>query len=97
MALCPGLSAHCFYLLIDVALQFMDRILGKGLAATALQLLLFNLAWIIALAAPMAVLIAGMAFARLPPTAKLAVKACGIGFFSLINPSSWPPLSSLYS
>ena len=84
-----GFLLIVFVLLIDVALQFMDRILSKGLAAaTALQLLLFNLAWIIALAVPMAVLIAVlMAFARLAADGEiLAAKACGIGFFSLIKP-----------
>lgn len=84
-----GFSLIVFVLLIDVALQFMDRILSKGLAVTmALQLLLFNLAWIIALAVPMAVLIAVlMAFARLAADGEiLAAKACGIGFFSLLRP-----------
>ena len=78
-----------FVLLIDVALQFMDRILSKGLAvSTALQLLVFNLAWIVALAVPMAVLMAVlMAFARLAADGEiLAAKACGISFFSLLRP-----------
>ena len=84
-----GFLLIVFVLLIDVALQFMDRMLSKGLAiAMALQLLLFNLAWIIALAVPMAVLIAVlMAFARLAADGEiLAAKACGIGFFSLLRP-----------
>ena len=84
-----GFLLIVFVLLIDVALQFMDRMLSKGLAiAMALQLLLFNLAWIIALAVPMAVLIAVlMAFARLAADGEiLAAKACGIGFFSLLSP-----------
>lgn len=84
-----GFSLIVFVLLIDVALQFMDRILSKGLAvSTALQLLVFNLAWIIALAVPMAVLMAVlMAFARLAADGEiLAAKACGISFFSLLRP-----------
>ncbi len=84
-----GFSLIVFVLLIDVALQFMDRILSKGLAvAMALQLLLFNLAWIIALAVPMAVLIAVlMAFARLAADGEiLAAKACGISFFYFLRP-----------
>lgn len=84
-----GFLLIVFVLLIDVALQFMDRMLSKGLSiAMALQLLLFNLAWIIALAVPMAVLIAVlMAFARLAADGEiLAAKACGIGFFSLLRP-----------
>jgi len=84
-----GFSLIVFVLLIDVALQFMDRILSKGLAvSTALQLLVFNLAWIIALAVPMAVLMAVlMAFARLAADGEiLAAKACGISFFHLLRP-----------
>ncbi len=84
-----GFALIVFVLLIDVALQFMDRMLSKGLGATtALQLLLFNLAWIIALAVPMAVLIAVlMAFARLAADGEiLAAKACGVSFFRLLRP-----------
>ncbi len=84
-----GFSLIVFVLLIDVALQFMDRILSKGLAvSTALQLLIFNLAWIVALAVPMAVLMAVlMAFARLAADGEiLAAKACGISFFTLLRP-----------
>ncbi|MFT5086788.1 MAG: lipopolysaccharide export system permease protein [Candidatus Latescibacterota bacterium] len=84
-----GFSLIVFVLLIDVALQFMDRILSKGLAvSTALQLLVFNLAWIIALAVPMAVLMAVlMAFARLAADGEiLAAKACGISFIHLLRP-----------
>ena len=62
-----GFALILFILILDVVLQTMDQVLSKGLAPlAACQLLLFNLAWIVALAAPMAVLIAVlMAFARL--------------------------------
>jgi lipopolysaccharide export system permease protein len=84
-----GFALIVFVLLIDVTLQFMDRILSKGLdLRIALQLLFFNLAWIIALAVPMAVLVAVlMAFARLAVDGEiLAAKACGISFAYLLRP-----------
>ncbi len=84
-----GFALIVLVLLIDVALQFMDRILSKGLdLSIALQLLFFNLAWIIALAVPMAVLVAVlMAFARLAVDGEiLAAKACGISFVYLLRP-----------
>ncbi|HIL10551.1 MAG TPA: LptF/LptG family permease, partial [Candidatus Latescibacteria bacterium] len=84
-----GFSLILFILLLDVVLQTMDQVLSKGLAPLAAgQLLLFNLAWIIALAVPMAVLIAVlMAFARLAADGEIiAAKACGVSFFLLLRP-----------
>ena len=84
-----GFALILFILLLDVVLQTMDQVLSKGLAPLdALQLLLFNLAWIVALAVPMAVLIAVlMAFARLAADGEIiAAKACGVSFLSLLHP-----------
>ena len=84
-----GFSLILFILLLDVVLQTMDQVLSKGLAPLAAgQLLLFNLAWIVALAVPMAVLIAVlMAFARLAADGEIiAAKACGVSFFLLLRP-----------
>ena len=84
-----GFALILFILLIDVVLQTMDQVLSKGLTLlAALQLLLFNLAWIVALAVPMAVLIAVlMAFARLAADGEIiAAKACGVSFWSLLRP-----------
>ena len=84
-----GFSLILFILLLDVVLQTMDQVLSKGLAPLAAgQLLVFNLAWIIALAVPMAVLIAVlMAFARLAADGEIiAAKACGVSFFLLLRP-----------
>ena len=84
-----GFALTLFILLIDVVLQTMDQVLSKGLTLlSALQLLLFNLAWIVALAVPMAVLIAVlMAFARLAADGEIiAAKACGVSFWSLLRP-----------
>ena len=84
-----GFVLILFILLIDVVLQTMDQVLSKGLTLlAALQLLLFNLAWIVALAVPMAVLIAVlMAFARLAADGEIiAAKACGVSFWLLLRP-----------
>ena len=84
-----GFVLILFVLLLDVVLQTMDQVLSKGLSPlAALQLLLFNLAWIVALAVPMAVLIAVlMTFARLAADGEIiAAKACGISFFALLRP-----------
>ena len=84
-----GFALILFILLIDVVLQTMDQVLSKGLTLlAALQLLLFNLAWIVALAVPMAVLIAVlMAFARLAADGEIiAAKACGVSFWLLLRP-----------
>ena len=84
-----GFVLILFVLLLDVVLQTMDQVLSKGLSPlAALQLLLFNLAWIVALAVPMAVLIAVlMTFARLAADGEIiAAKACGISFFALLHP-----------
>ncbi|NKB70422.1 MAG: LptF/LptG family permease [Candidatus Latescibacteria bacterium] len=84
-----GFVLIVFILIMDVVLQFLDQVLGKGLAlGPAAQLFLFNLAWIIALAVPMAVLVAVlMAFGRLAADSEvLAVQACGISFIRALLP-----------
>ena len=84
-----GLGLIIFVLVIDVILQMMDQVLSKGLSfGEAGRLFFFNLAWIIALAVPMAVLISVlMAFGKLAADNEiLAAKACGVGFFDLLRP-----------
>ncbi|MCC7264418.1 MAG: LptF/LptG family permease [Candidatus Latescibacteria bacterium] len=86
---CFGLTLIVFVLMIDAVLQVMDQVLSKGIAlGQAGQLFLFNLAWILALAVPMAVLIAVlMAFGRLAVDHELiAAKASGVGFLQLTRP-----------
>ena len=85
-----ALALILFILLTDVVLQMMDQVLSKGLHWTvAARLLLYNLAWIVALAVPMAVLVAViMAFGRLAADCEImAAKACGIGFFRILRPA----------
>ena len=84
-----GFALIIFVLIIDVILQMMDQVLSKGLSVwEAAQLLLYNLAWIIALAVPMAVLIAVlMAFGRLAADNEImAAKSCGVDFLHLLRP-----------
>lgn len=84
-----GLALILFILILDVILQMMDQVLSKGLGfGLAAELFLYNLAWIIALAVPMAVLVSVlMAFGRLAADNEiLAVKSSGISFVRLLLP-----------
>ncbi|MBI2506411.1 MAG: LptF/LptG family permease [Candidatus Latescibacteria bacterium] len=86
---CFGLTLIVFVLMIDAVLQVMDQVLSKGVTlGLAGQLFLYNLAWILALAVPMAVLIAAlMAFGRLSVDHEIiAAKASGVGFLQLARP-----------
>jgi len=77
-----------FLLFINFLLRAIDRFLGKGLdVITILEYLFLNLAWIIALSVPMAVLLATlMAFGRLSEDNEInAMRASGIGFLSIIQ------------
>ena len=84
-----GFSVIMFLLIVDLILQKMDLILGKGIApGVVLELFLLNTAWMIALAVPMAVLVATlMAFGRLSADGEIsAMQALGIGVFRVILP-----------
>ena len=87
-----GFFVIIFILVVDLVLHMLDLFLKKGTSAiVVLELFLLSLAWIIALAAPMAVLIAVlMAFGRLSSDNELtALKASGIGLHRLILPVFW--------
>ncbi len=84
-------SVIMFLLVVDLILQKMDLMLGKGIApGVVLELFLLNTAWMIALAVPMAVLVATlMAFGRLAVDGEVsAMQALGIGVFRVM----WPVL-----
>jgi len=77
-----------FLLFINFLLRAIDRFLGKGLdVLTILEYLFLNLAWIIALAVPMAVLLSTlMTFGRLSEDNEInAMRASGVGFLSIIR------------
>jgi lipopolysaccharide export system permease protein len=74
---------------VQFLLRAIDRFLGKGIELiTILEYLFLNLAWIVALAVPMAVLIATlMTFGRLSEDNEItAMRAAGISFLKIIRP-----------
>ncbi len=78
-----------FILFVQFLLRAIDRFLGKGIELiTILEYLFLNLAWIVALAVPMAVLIATlMTFGRLSEDNEItAMRAAGISFLKIIRP-----------
>ena len=77
-----------FLLFINFLLRAVDRFLGKGLEMlTILEYLFLNLAWIIALSVPMAVLLSTlMTFGRLSEDNEInAMRASGISFITIIK------------
>ncbi len=78
-----------FVLFIQFLLRAIDRFLGKGLDTLVIfEYLFLNMAWIVALAVPMAVLIATlMTFGRLSEDNEItAMRASGISFLKIIRP-----------
>ena len=85
-----ALLALLFVLLANFLLRSMDRFLGKGLDIILLMEFVFlNLAWILALAVPMAVLIATlMAFGRLSADNEIAaMRSVSISYLRLLGPA----------
>ena len=77
-----------FILLANFLLKSIDKFLGKGLdLSVLLEYIFYNMAWIMALAVPMAVLIATLsAFGRFSSDNEItAMKATGISTFSLLR------------
>ena len=78
-----------FILFINFLIRAIDRFLGKGIdVLVILEYLFLNLAWIIALSVPMAVLLTTlMTFGRMSEENEInAMKASGISFSSIIRP-----------
>ncbi len=70
-------------------MKFMDQLVGKGLSgAVILELMMLNLAWIVVLAVPMAVLVATlMAFGGLSSNSEItAMKASGVSLYTMMFP-----------
>jgi len=77
-----------FILFVNFLLRAIDRFLGKGLdLLTIFEYLFLNLAWILALSVPMAVLLATlMTFGRLSEDNEInAMRASGIGFLTIMR------------
>ncbi len=84
-----GLSIITLVLVMDFLVDIMNLIIDKGLRINlVLELFVLNLAWMLALAVPMAVLVAVlMTFGRLASDNEItACKACGISFYRLLFP-----------
>jgi lipopolysaccharide export system permease protein len=84
-----GLAAIVFVFMLNIVFRDLGRILGKGLPASViLEFFALNLAWILALAVPMAVLIAAlMAFGRLSSDREIdAMKAGAIPVSRMVVP-----------
>jgi lipopolysaccharide export system permease protein len=84
-----GFSVITLIFLLNLLFRELSRILSKGLAwHVVLEFFALNMAWIIALAVPMAVLIATlMAFGRLAADNEItAIKASGISLYHAITP-----------
>jgi lipopolysaccharide export system permease protein len=86
-----GLTVITFVLIIDFVPQVLDLVVGRDVPGYVVaRLFVYNLAWMLALSIPMAVLVATlMAFGRLSADNEiLAVKSSGINLVRLI----WPVL-----
>ncbi len=84
-----GLAIITFVLIMDFILEIMNLIVGKGLGTwLILQVFVLNLAWMLALSIPMAVLVSTlMAFGRLSQDNEItAFKASGISLYKMILP-----------
>lgn len=78
-----------FLFVVDFLVNILDSVLSKGLPmSTVLEIFVLNLAWMLSLSIPMAVLVAClMAFGRLSGDHEItAVKAAGIAPLSLMRP-----------
>ena len=85
-----SLSVMALILLAQFLLKNMDKFLGKGLPITLLfELIFYNMAWVIALAVPMAILISTlMAFGRMSSDNEItAMRASGMTYLSMIGPA----------
>jgi len=79
-----------FVLVMDFIIDIMDLIIDKGLSAwTILEIFGLNLAWMLALSVPMAVLVATlMAFGRLSSDNEItAIKSSGTSLYTIVAPA----------
>jgi len=85
-----GLSVIMFILLMNFLVKYIGKIFGKGLELTTIfKLIFFNLSWMLALAVPMATLIAVlMAYGRFSADNEITIlKSSGISIYRIIRPS----------
>jgi lipopolysaccharide export system permease protein len=85
-----SLSLIIFLFVLNLVFQMLGRITGKGLpASTIFEFFFLNLAWMIALAVPMAVLVATLTtYGRLSSDGEItALKSSGVGPIRLVAPA----------
>ncbi|MHB1049583.1 MAG: LptF/LptG family permease [Bacteroidota bacterium] len=78
-----------FLFVLQFIMKFMDQLVGKGLSGAVIaELMLLNLAWMVVLAVPMAVLVATlMAFGGMASSNEVtAMKAGGVSLFRMMFP-----------
>jgi len=78
-----------FLFVVDFLVKILDSVLSKGLpTSTVIEIFVLNLAWMLSLSIPMAVLVASlMAFGRLSGDQEItACKAAGVSPLSLMRP-----------
>lgn len=79
-----------FVFVTKFIVQYIGKLFGKGLSAsTILEFVYLNLAWMLALAVPMSVLVASlMAFGRLSADNEITIlKTSGINLYRIIRPA----------
>jgi lipopolysaccharide export system permease protein len=85
-----ALSVIMFILLMNFLVKYIGQIFGKGLGfITIFKLITLNLAWMLALAVPMATLVAVlMAYGRFSADNEITIlKSSGISIYKIIRPS----------
>lgn len=85
-----AIAVLTFLFLANFVVKSIDKILGKGLSIwIILEYIFLNLMWILALAIPMAVLVAIlMAYGRMSADNEInAMRSSGISFWTIIKPS----------
>ncbi|OPX34383.1 hypothetical protein B1H10_03790 [candidate division KSB1 bacterium 4484_188] len=84
-----SLAVIMFVFVTKFIVQYIGKIFGKGLSfTTIIEFIYLNLAWMLALAVPMSVLVAAlMAFGRLSADNEITIlKTSGISLYKIIRP-----------
>ena len=85
-----SLAVIMFVFVTKFIVQYIGKIFGKGLSiGTIIEFIYLNLAWMLALAVPMSVLVAAlMAFGRLSSDNEITIlKTSGISIYKIIRPA----------
>jgi len=85
-----ALAVILFILLMNFLVKYIGQIFGKGISTLIIiKLLMLNMAWMLALAVPMATLVAVlMAYGRLSADNEITIlKSSGISIYKILRPS----------